>query len=162
MIERLIERLFPAPLHRAMLPLAHKIRHRWRKFRRTPLAGCSVIVTDFGGNLLLLRHSYGPQGWALPGGGLKPGEDPATAAMREVREEVGLTLSSVTKIGEIEEEISGAPHTAHLFTAICDDHPVPDAREILEARFFPTHSLPEPLSRTTRIRLDHWRKVQGQ
>ncbi len=151
-------KLIPAPLHRAILPLAHSVRHRWRGLTKTPLAGCSVLITDFGGNLLLLRHSYGPDGWALPGGGIKKGEDPSVAAMREVQEELGLKLASVTPIGTIAEEMSGAPHTAHMFTALCDDHPQPDAREVIEARFFPPHSLPEPLSSKTRSRLEFWRE----
>ncbi len=153
--------LIPAALHRAALPLAHKVRHRWRGLMKHPLAGCSVIITDFNGNLLLLRHSYGPQGWALPGGGLSKGEDASEAALREVHEELGLELSAVTLIGTIDEVISGAPHTAYLFTAVCDDHPKPDQREVLEARFFPLHSLPEPLNERTRARLEFWRGQKG-
>ena len=65
--------LLPAPLHRALLPLAHGLRHRWRKWRRTPIAGVSVVITNLSGDVLLLRHSYGPNVWALPGGGLASG-----------------------------------------------------------------------------------------
>ncbi|MEL6878358.1 MAG: NUDIX domain-containing protein [Pseudomonadota bacterium] len=156
-----LTQIIPAPVHRALLPLAHRVRHHWRAFTKRPLAGSSVFITDFGGNLLLMRHSYGPDGWALPGGGIETGEDPAAAAIREVREEVGLELESVTPLGTVDELISGSPHTAHLFTAICDDHPKPDKREVLEARFFPMHSLPEPLSPKTRSRLAYWREQRG-
>ena len=154
----LIERLLPARLHRALLPLAHNIRHRWRMLRGTPIAGVSVVVTNKVGDVLLLRHSYGPDVWALPGGGLKRGEDPVTCARREVREELGISLSSLELVGAIEEVLSGAPHTAHLFTAVCDDEPVPDGREVIEARFFPANSLVEPLGATTRRRIAAWRE----
>lgn len=155
--------LLPAPLHRALLPLAHHVRHYWRRWRKTPIAGVSVVITNLGGDVLLLKHSYGPDVWALPGGGLKPGEDPAAAARREVLEELGLTLARIEPVAVIEEEISGAPHTAHLFAAICDQHPRPDQREILVARFFPSHSLPEPLGRITRTRIAAWRaRGKGQ
>ena len=40
--------------------------------------------------ILLVRHSYGPQHWALPGGGLASGEDAEACARRELREELGL------------------------------------------------------------------------
>ncbi len=153
--------LIPAALHRALLPLAFVLRHRWRRWRRTPIAGCSVVITNLAGDVLLLRHSYGPDVWALPGGGLKPGEDPAEAARREVREELAIDLPRLEPIGIIEEELSGSPHTAHLFGAVCDARPRPDRREILEARFFPTHSLPEPLGSVTRARIAAW-KARGR
>lgn len=147
----------PAPLHRALLPLAHRVRHNWRRWRKTPITGVSVVITNLGGDVLLLKHSYGPKVWGLPGGGLGRGEDPAAAAQREVREELGLTLSRIDAVAVIEEVISGAPHTAYLFSAVCNQQPKPDRREITEARFFPSHSLPEPLGRITRARIDAWR-----
>jgi ADP-ribose pyrophosphatase YjhB (NUDIX family) len=149
--------VLPASLHRALLPLAHSVRHAWRSWRKAPIAGVSVVLTNLAGDVLLLKHSYGPNVWGLPGGGLKSGEDPAEAALREVREELGVTLVKITPVAVIEEEISGAPHTAHLFTAVCDQQPRPDRREITEARFFPSHSLPEPLGPITRVRIEAWR-----
>jgi len=154
----LIERLIPARLHRALMPLAHRIRHHWRKWRGTPIAGVSVVLTNSKGEILLLRHSYGPPVWALPGGGLKRGEDPAKCALREVYEELGVKLAALDPFFELDEELSGSPHTAHLFTALCEAQPVPDGREVVEARFFPAHSLPEPLGDTTRRRIAAWRE----
>ncbi len=149
--------LLPAPLHRALLPLAHRLRHAWRRWRRTPIAGVSVVITNLGGDVLLLKHSYGPDVWSLPGGGLGRGEDPESAARREVREELGIELARIEPIGTLAEVLSGSPHTAHLFAGTCDRHPQPDRREVIEARFFPSHSLPEPLSRHTRARIAAWR-----
>jgi ADP-ribose pyrophosphatase YjhB (NUDIX family) len=153
--------LLPAALHRALLPLAHRIRHAWRRWRKTPIAGVSVIVTNLGGDVLLLKHSYGADVWALPGGGLGRGEDPEAAARREVREELGIDITRIEAIATLEEELSGSPHTAHLFAAACDQHPRPDGREVKEARFFPSHSLPEPLGRTTRSRIAAWKARRG-
>lgn len=147
----------PAPLHRAMLPLAHRVRHHWRRWRKAPIAGVSVIVTNLGGDVLLLRHSYGPAVWSLPGGGLGRGEAPEAAARREVREELGVDLARIECVGMLEEVLSGSPHTAYIFTGMCDRQPQPDRREVIEARFFPSHSLPEPLGRTTRTRIAAWR-----
>lgn len=150
-------RLIPPPLHRAALRLAHAARHRWRKLVKAPLAGVSVLVLDLEGRLLLVRHSYGPGGWALPGGGMGRGEDPLDAARREVREEVGCTLERVEVVEQIAETISGSPHTAWLVTGRTQDHPRPDRREVIEARFFPLHSLPEPLTPLTRKRVEAWK-----
>jgi ADP-ribose pyrophosphatase YjhB (NUDIX family) len=149
--------VLPASLHRALLPLAHRVRHVWRRWRKAPIAGVSVIVTNLSGDVLLLKHSYGPDVWSLPGGGLGKGEDPLEAARREVREELCLELPRIEAIGTLEEELSGSPHTAHLFAATCDRQPRPDGREVVLARFFPSHSLPEPLGRHTRARIAAWR-----
>lgn len=151
-------RLIPRPIHRIALRAAFTLRHRWRVFRKVPLAGVSVFVTDTQGRLLLVRHSYGPGGWALPGGGLNRGEDAIEAARREVREETGCELAAASVFQTIEETVSGSPHTAWLVGARTQDHPAPDGRELLEARFFPVHSLPEPLTRLTRTRVELWRK----
>lgn len=149
--------LLPAALHRALLPLAHLVRHHWRRWRKAPIAGVSVIITNLGGDVLLLKHSYGPDVWSLPGGGLGRGEDPLEAARREVREELGVELGRIEPVATLEEVLSGSPHTAHVFAAVCDQRPQPDGREVTVARFFPSHSLPEPLARTTRERIAAWR-----
>ena len=149
--------LIPRPLHRAVLRLGYRLRHRWRRLARPRLAGVSVFVTDLDGRLLLVRHSYGSDGWALPGGGIERGESPEEAARREIREEVGCAIEGVRVLDQLEETLSGAPHTAWLVAGRTQDHPRPDRREIVEARFFPTHSLPEPLTRLTRSRIATWR-----
>ncbi|WP_241255208.1 NUDIX domain-containing protein [Altererythrobacter sp. BO-6] len=153
----LIIRIIPAAVHRALLPVAYRVRHRWRTWRKVPLAGCNVILTDLNGSILLLQHSYGPAAWYLPGGGIGKGEDPLAAAVREVREELGLELVRLNALGTFDGVISGSPHTMHLFAATIDLHPQPDGREVTEARFFPPHSLPEPLSGMARRALEHWR-----
>lgn len=152
--------LIPAPLHRALLPLAHWLRRRWRQWRKVPLAGCSVIVTRIDGAVLLVRHSYGSGHWSLPGGGIGRGEAPEASARRELHEELGLEPYRMALVGVLEETVSGSFHTAHLFHCVVDREPVIDRREVIEARFFPTHSLPEPLSAITRRRLEMWRGSQ--
>lgn len=95
--------LIPAPVHRALMPLAHAVRHRWRRWRKRPIAGVSVIVTNLPGDVLLLKHSYGPDVWSLPGGGLARGEDPLAAARREVFEELGVNLARIDLVTRLDE-----------------------------------------------------------
>jgi len=155
-------RLIPAPIHRALLRLAHDFRHRYRAWRKQPIIGCSVVVTDYQGSILLLRHSYGPPVWSLPGGGIKGGETPEQAARREVMEELRIELGDLLALGIVEEQISGSPHTSHLFEAVASVGPRPDQREVVDARFFPGHSLPEPQGELTRRRLAIWRERRMQ
>lgn len=76
------------PLLRAVLP-----GYLWLKALRSPVAfGVSAIVEDVDGRVILVRHSYQP-GWHLPGGGVNRGEPPASAILRELREEIGLLKS---------------------------------------------------------------------
>ncbi|MFD8882222.1 NUDIX domain-containing protein [Streptomyces erythrochromogenes] len=66
------------------------------------------VVRD--GRLLVFRHtdySYEEVGIQVPAGSIRPGETPEAAALREAREETGLTdFSIVRKLGETEYDIS--------------------------------------------------------
>lgn len=149
--------LIPRPLHRAALRLAHAVRHHVRRLARFPLAGVSVIARDEAGRVLLVRHSYGPPAWMLPGGGLRRGEAPEEAARRELREEVACGLTEIERVAELEETISGAPHTAYVLAAKAEGAPRPDRREVIEARFFALDALPDDLGTLSRQRLEAWR-----
>jgi 8-oxo-dGTP pyrophosphatase MutT (NUDIX family) len=67
--------------------------------------GVAVDVWRRSGSLLeflvLHRALWGPDfegdwAWSTPGGGLEPGEDPRSAAGRELQEETGLSLELLT------------------------------------------------------------------
>lgn len=151
-------RLIPSAAHRALLPVAHRLRHHWRRWRKVPLTGCGAVICNLEGEVLLVRHSYGPAVWTLPGGGIGKAETPEAAIKREVREELRITLEHASCIAILEETISGSRHTTHLFVAVTGEYPQADRREVIEARFFPRHSLPEPQGAMTRARLDRWRE----
>ncbi|WP_246561477.1 NUDIX hydrolase [Streptomyces roseirectus] len=76
-------------------PEAWLPREEWVQTQpRTLLASC-VLLLDTAGRVLLLRYAPGQPAagdWWLPGGMLDHGEDPRTAARRELREETGLGL----------------------------------------------------------------------
>ena len=146
-------RLIPAALHRRGLRFAHLVRACWRRLAKPQLRGCTVIASDIEGRLLLVRLSYGPDMWSLPGGGIRRGETPEDAARRELREETGCEAHATTLLGVHDETSFGAPCRVHVFATRISNVPAPDRREVIETRLFPPHSLPEPLSAKTRKRL---------
>jgi 8-oxo-dGTP diphosphatase len=65
-----------------------------------------AVVHDDRGRLLLVRRANPPaQGlWSIPGGRVEPGEDDATAVVREVAEETGLDVVPERLVGSVERD----------------------------------------------------------
>ncbi len=62
------------------------------------MVGCSAIIRDDSGQILLTRRTDNGR-WCLPGGAVDPGESVAEACAREVLEETGLTARVGRLIG---------------------------------------------------------------
>ena len=100
------------------------------------------VVFRYDGRLeICLINPAGRTVWALPKGGIEAGEQPATAALREIREETGIEGDIVASLGSIDywfysrEEQRRVHKTVHFFVVeatggdtACHDHEVSEAR----------------------------------
>ncbi len=69
---------------------AQQLRRAWWFLARPSTRGVQAAAFTAAGKVVLVRHSYAP-GWRLPGGGVKRRETPEAAALRELKEEIGLS-----------------------------------------------------------------------
>lgn len=125
------------------------------RFGIITLGAMAIIINDLN-QILLVKHTYDPC-WYIPGGGVKRGESTKTAILRELKEEVGLSV--------LEEPVLFAIY--HRFYRGVNDYPVvyivkkysqgnANSPEIKEMGWFDYQQLPEMTSPGTRRRLTEY------
>lgn len=97
-----------------------------------PFHGAKLILTCGGGLLVLRRDDIPtirwPGHWDLPGGGREGDESPLDCALRELREETGLTLDPGRLRGEARPSLSRPGGLAWMFRAELTEAEVAAAR----------------------------------
>jgi ADP-ribose pyrophosphatase YjhB (NUDIX family) len=144
----------PVPLRRAFYRVAFvALRVLSHVFHpRTRGVKCLVVRR---GEVLLVRHSYGPRQWDLVGGFCRRGEDFADAARREALEELGVEIVALTDLGEKLRGLYGRHETLRLFrievdaVALAIDH-----GELAEIRWCARDALPLPRSELIDVALE--------
>ena len=114
--------------------------------------GSICVVERADGHLLLVRQSYRRDGWGFPGGLLQRREDPADAARRELREELGIDVELVgLPVVVIDSPMRRIDVVYNARLADGSAQPEAGARspEIADARWFPPAELPELLPEAT-------------
>ena len=93
---------------------AHKILAINWFFRRPKTFGAHAVALTPTGRLVLVKLRYA-SGWRLPGGGRREEEPPRDAALRELREEIGMTShGEATLAGQLDEAVNFKRDTASL------------------------------------------------
>ena len=118
--------------------------------------GLTVKVAIIQENKVLLIQREDYEIWALPGGAIDPGESPATAAIREAREETGLEVGLTRLVGLYTKTQWHNPNmTTVLFAAeVVSGDIRADSFETLDIGFFSVDALPEPLIWWTRTEVE--------
>jgi 8-oxo-dGTP diphosphatase len=78
------------------------------------------------------RKEEGPLVWAAPSGQVEPGEAPEEAAVREVHEEVGLTVAVERRLGDRVHPATGR-HLIYFACRIVDGDPAVVADDEISA-----------------------------
>jgi len=130
----------------------------------------TAIVTNDVGELLLV-HKTDNNLWALPGGGMDPGESIAQAAVRETKEETGMDIEVAGIVGlytnphhviayddgEVRQQFSVC------FTTQLLGGQISTSSETSEVEFVPLERLDElDIHQSMRLRIDHWRENRAE
>jgi 8-oxo-dGTP pyrophosphatase MutT (NUDIX family) len=127
------------------------------------LPSVAVLPSDATGCVLLAWQAGHSDGWGTVGGAVDPGESPADAAVREAREEIGVTI----RLGRLLDVLGGPEYqvtypngdhaayvTAVYQASIVEGVPAPADGELSKVAWFAREELTAiPLSRFARALL---------
>jgi len=117
----------------------------------------AAVILDEQQRVLLVKHSYGPLNWEIPGGAAEPDETPTQTALREVREETGLAVIAESLSGIYYERKAAGFEVLHFvfYCRLTDPsaHPAPSSPEITQCAFWPLDGLPRPITDFTLLRI---------
>jgi ADP-ribose pyrophosphatase YjhB (NUDIX family) len=137
-------------IRRSAYRVASRLMGAYRFVRRPTVRGVRCVLIR-GGEVLLVRHTYGERGWALPGGLMRRGEAPEATARREMREELGLDIAAWRALGHL--RFIGTERARHVVACLAATAPADElelnAAEIHEIAWFPRAELPEDMLEKT-------------
>jgi len=120
------------------------------KMPERPQVGVGVIIERDGRVLLMRRQgAHGDGNWSNPGGHLEYGESIEECAVREVREEVGITVQHIAFYAMTNDIFAGiGRHYITLWVTgqyVSGEAVANSTREMSEIGWFAWDALPEPL-----------------
>ena len=144
-------------LFRWIYRLAHAVLVVYAFFFRPAVRGVNVAVWH-GNRLLMVENSY-RRGYSFPGGYVKSGEKPKTAAVRELKEEVGLAVypNQLKHVRQYRSTVLYKRETIDLFEVrLTGDAALSvDGREVVWAGFMrPEEALTEQLGLQAKMYLE--------
>lgn len=123
-----------------------------------PLPAATCLVFDPDGRILLVRRNREPGAgrWSLPGGFVESGESALDAALRELKEETGLTGSRVSIVDVLHHESEFYRSTILIigYRVGMFEGELEAGDDASDARFFTVDEMPEPAFASHRRLID--------
>ncbi|MEK7669420.1 MAG: NUDIX domain-containing protein [Patescibacteria group bacterium] len=122
-----------------LLPI---VKLYWKTFKPETFGVKVIIEND--GKFLYVRNDYGHRSITFPGGSIEKGENAEQAAIREVKEEVGIILTNIKIVGSFTSTEEGKKDNITIFYGQSNTgNFILDHFEIAEAAWFTKDNLPK-------------------
>lgn len=121
-------------------------------FSHQPSKRVRIIVKLDSGKLLLIKGWFSQQLWEMPGGGIKRGELPIYAAVRELHEETGLLVKpeDLKLLGEFKHVDTATPYVVVLYVVNVSTNSLKRSKlrhlEIIDQQEFAVNRLPADIN----------------
>lgn len=125
----------------------------------------SRVMIEVDGHILLIKGWHDGAKWALPGGGVHKTEEAVASALREVHEEVGITLDAaqLVHLGSDEYHQRGLSYQIERYGCRLNERPEihRQKHEVLATRWCPIAELGPDLVEPNVLRqLEAWQQIR--
>jgi ADP-ribose pyrophosphatase YjhB (NUDIX family) len=151
-VEAQLRRRVSPRVLRAAYRAGYQVLRPWWFVVRPHTQGMKVVVRC-GDDVLLVKHTYARRGqWDIPGGFVRPGEEPRVALRRELEEELGVVPVHVIPLGEVASRFDHKRERLHVFAVdVAPGCAVTPSEAEIEAVCWARHdALPAPATTFTR------------